>query len=124
MRHLVDHRKLGRTSSHRLALMRNLVSALFENGRIVTTLPKAKEARRFAERCITIGKKAIAATEPDKQLHYRRMAMQVLHNRESVKLLIEKGAPAYKERAGGYTRVLKAGFRLGDHGAKAIFELV
>ena len=78
MRHLVDHRKLGRTSSHRLALMRNLVSALFENGRIVTTLPKAKEARRFAERCITIGKKAIAATEPDKQLHYRRMAMHTI----------------------------------------------
>ena len=124
MKHLVDHRKLGRTSPHRLALMRNLVSALFENGRIVTTLPKAKEARRFAERCITIGKKAIAATEPEKKLHYRRMAMQVLHNPESVKLLIEKVAPAYKERAGGYTRVLKAGFRLGDNGAKAIFELV
>ena len=124
MRHLVDHRKLGRTSSHRLALMRNLVSALFENGRIVTTLPKAKEARRFAERCITIGKKAVAATEPDKKLHYRRMAMQVLHNAEAVKNLIEKVAPTYKERAGGYTRVLKAGFRLGDNGAKAIFELV
>lgn len=124
MRHLVDHRKLGRTSSHRLALMRNLVGALFENGRIVTTLPKAKEARRFAERCITIGKKAVAATEPDKKLHYRRMAMQVLHNPEAVKNLIEKVAPAYKERAGGYTRVLKAGFRLGDNGAKAIFELV
>jgi large subunit ribosomal protein L17 len=124
MRHKVDHRKLGRTSEHRLALMRNLVSALFENGRIVTTLPKAKEARRFAERCITIGKKAIAATEPAKQLHYRRLALQALHNRDAVKLLIEKVAPTYKERAGGYTRVLKAGYRLGDHGAKAIFELV
>jgi large subunit ribosomal protein L17 len=124
MRHLVDHRKLGRTSSHRLALMRNLVTALFENGRIVTTLPKAKEARRFAERCITIGKKALAATEPSKQLHYRRLALEALHNRDAVKLLIEKVAPTYKTRAGGYTRVLKAGFRLGDNGAKAIFELV
>jgi len=124
MRHLVDHRKLGRTSSHRLALMRNLVTALFENGRIVTTLPKAKEARRFAERCITIGKKALAATEPAKQLHYRRLALEALHSRDAVKLLIEKVAPTYKARAGGYTRVLKAGFRLGDHGAKAIFELV
>jgi large subunit ribosomal protein L17 len=124
MRHLVDHRKLGRTSEHRLALMRNLVCALLENGRITTTLPKAKEARRFAERCITIGKKAIAATEPAKQLHYRRQAMQVLHNRDAVKTLIEKVAPTYKERAGGYTRVLRAGYRLGDNGSVAIFELV
>jgi large subunit ribosomal protein L17 len=124
MKHKVDHRKLGRTSAHRLALMRNLVGALFESGRIVTTLPKAKEARRFAERCITIGKKALAETEPAKQLHYRRMALQALHNPLAVKLLIEKVAPAYKTRAGGYTRVLKAGFRLGDNGAKAIFELV
>lgn len=124
MRHKVDHRKLGRTSEHRQALMRNLVSALFENGRITTTLPKAKEARRFAERCITIGKKALAATEPAQQLHYRRLAMQALHNRDAVKLLIEKVAPTYKERAGGYTRVLKAGYRLGDNGAVAIFELV
>jgi large subunit ribosomal protein L17 len=124
MRHKVDHRKLGRTSEHRQALMRNLVAALFENGRITTTLPKAKEARRFAERVITIGKKAVAATEPAKQLHYRRLALQALHNRDAVKTLIEKIAPAYKERAGGYTRVLKAGYRLGDHGAVAIFELV
>lgn len=124
MRHKVDHRKLGRTSEHRLALMRNLVSALFENGSITTTLPKAKEARRFAERVITIGKKAVAATDPAKQLHYRRLALQALHNRDAVKTLIEKIAPAYKERAGGYTRVMRAGYRLGDHGAVAIFELV
>ena len=64
MRHRCDHRKLGRTSEHRQALMRNLVCSLIEHGRIVTTLPKAKEARRFAERCITIGKKAVAATDP------------------------------------------------------------
>jgi large subunit ribosomal protein L17 len=124
MRHRVDHRKLGRTSEHRLALLRNLVSALFENGRITTTLPKAKEARRFAERIITIGKKAVAASAPAQQLHYRRMAMQALHNRDAVKNLIEKVAPTYKERAGGYTRVLRAGHRLGDNGTIAIFELV
>ena len=124
MRHRVDHRKLGRTSSHRLALMRNLVCALFENGRITTTLPKAKEARRYAERCITIGKKAMAETEPAKQLHYRRLAMQALHSQVAVKTLIEKVAPTYKERAGGYTRVLRAGHRLGDHGTIAIFDLV
>ncbi len=124
MRHRVDHRKLGRTSEHRLALMRNLTCALFENGRITTTLPKAKEARRYAERCITIGKKAIAATTPEKQLHYRRQAMVALHNRDAVKALIEKVAPTYKERNGGYTRVLRAGTRLGDNGTIAIFELV
>ena len=124
MRHKVDHRKLGRTSEHRLALMRNLVSALFENGRIITTLPKAKEARRFAERVITIGKKALAATDPAQQLHYRRQALQALHSRDAVSNLIEKVAPTYKERAGGYTRVLHAGHRLGDNGARAVFELV
>ncbi len=124
MRHRVDHRKLGRTSSHRLALMRNLVCALLEHGRITTTLPKAKEARRYAERCITIGKKGLLETEPAKQLHYRRLAMQALHNKDAVKMLFEKVAPTYKERAGGYTRVLRAGHRLGDHGTIALFELV
>src|SRR3954467_15607946 len=98
MRHRVDHRKLGRTSSHRLALMRNLVCALFEHGRITTTLPKAKEARRFAERAITLGKKgliakaAVAGAKGEdeiaqgqaKVLHYRRQAMQLLHNKDAV----------------------------------------
>ena len=124
MRHKVDHRKLGRTSEHRLALMRNLVSSLFEHGRITTTVPKAKEARRFAEKVITIGKKALAATDPAQALHFRRQALGVLHSRDAVKRLIEKVAPTYKERKGGYTRVLRAGFRLGDNGAIAIFELV
>jgi large subunit ribosomal protein L17 len=104
--------------------MRNLTCALFENGRITTTLPKAKEARRYAEQCITIGKKAIAAKDPAQQLHFRRQAMIALHSREAVKTLIEKVAPTYKERAGGYTRVLRAGQRLGDNGTIAIFELV
>jgi large subunit ribosomal protein L17 len=124
MRHLVDHRKLGRTSEHRLALMRNMTCALLENGRITTTLPKAKEARRYAEKCITIGKKAISATTPAEKLHFRRQAMIALHNQDAVKTLIEKVAPTYKERTGGYTRVLRAGYRLGDNGAIAIFELV
>jgi large subunit ribosomal protein L17 len=124
MRHNVDHRKLGRTSKHRQALMRNLVCALFENGRIVTTIPKAKEARRFAERVITYGKKAIAAEDAAHKLHFRRLAQSALHNKAAVDLLIEKVAPNYKERNGGYTRVLRAGFRLGDNGEKALFELV
>ena len=124
MRHGNQGRKFNRTASHRKAMWGNMTAALIKHEQIKTTLPKAKEARRFAERCITIGKKALAETEPAKQLHYRRMAMQVLHNADAVKNLIEKVAPTYKERAGGYTRVLKAGFRLGDNGAKAIFELV
>jgi large subunit ribosomal protein L17 len=124
MRHKVDHRKLGRTSKHRLALMRNMVASLLEHGRITTTLPKAKEARRYAEKVITLGKKALAAAKPADALHYRRQALTALHSTSAVKLLIEKVAPLYKERKGGYTRVLKAGFRLGDNGSIAIFELV
>ena len=125
MRHLNDHRKLGRTSEHRIALMRNLVAALFEHGRVITTLPKAKEARRYAEKVITYGKKAIAAAEPSQALHFRRLALSAMgNNKEAVKALVETVAPKYKERTGGYTRVLRAGFRLGDNGTKALFELV
>ena len=124
MRHRVDHRKLGRTSSHRLAMLRNMVASLFEHGRITTTVPKAKEARRYAEKVITIGKRAVAANEPARKLHYSRMALRELHSRDAVKMLIEKVAPTYKDRAGGYTRILRAGHRLGDNGSIAIFELV
>jgi large subunit ribosomal protein L17 len=125
MRHLTDHRKLGRTSEHRIALMRNLTAALFEHGRIITTVPKAKEARRYAEKVITYGKKALTATDPAKALHYRRLALSALgNNAVAVKALIADVAPKYKDRQGGYTRILRAGFRLGDHGAKALFELV
>ncbi len=125
MRHLTDHRKLGRTSEHRIALMRNLVAALFEHGRVITTLPKAKEARRYAERVITFGKKAVAATDPAQALHFRRLALSALGNNTiAVKTLVESVAPKYLERKGGYTRVLRAGFRLGDNGTKALFELV
>ncbi len=125
MRHQNDHRKLGRTSEHRIALMRNLVAALFEHGRVITTLPKAKEARRYAERCITYGKKALEATDAAQSLHFRRLALSALgNNKDAVKALVETVAPKYKERKGGYTRVLRAGFRLGDNGTKALFELV
>lgn len=124
MRHACDHRKLSRTSKHRLALMRNMVISLIEHGRIVTTVPKAKEARRYAERVITYGKKSLTATEPALKLHYRRLAMTALHNKDAVDQLLEKVAPQYKDRLGGYTRIMRAGFRLGDNGTKAIFELV
>ena len=124
MRHRNDHRKLNRTSEHRIAMLRNMVSSLFEHGRITTTVPKAKEARRYAEKCITYGKKAIAADTPAKKLHFQRLALSALNNRDAVKNLIEKVAPQYKDRQGGYTRVLRAGFRFGDRSPIAIFELV
>ena len=101
MRHRVDHRKLGRTSKHRLALMRNMVASLLEHGRITTTLPKAKEARRYAEKVITLGKKALArdrpgagGDRPGQALHYRRQALSALHSTAAVKQLIEKVAPS------------------------------
>jgi len=124
MRHLLDHRKLGRTSSHRLATLRSLVHALIEHGRVQTSVPKAKEARRLAERCITLAKKAAAASDGAKKLHYQRLAMQALHHRGAVTKLFGEIAPLYKERAGGYTRILKAGYRLGDRSPMALFELV
>jgi large subunit ribosomal protein L17 len=123
-RHLNDHRKLNRTSEHRQAMLRNMVCSLIEHGRVVTTIPKAKEARRYAEKCITIGKKAAAATDAAVKLRYARQAMAALHDRSAVKKLIDEVAPTYKDRKGGYTRVLHAGFRLGDRSPKAIFELV
>jgi len=124
MRHLVANRKLGRTSAHRLAMLRNLVSSLIEHGRVTTSLPKAKEARRFAEHCITLAKKANASSDPAKKLHYSRLAMQELHDLKAVKKLVAEVGPKYKDRVGGYTRIMKAGFRLGDRSPIAIFELV
>ena len=124
MRHLVDHRKLGRTSEHRLAMLRNMVASLIEHGRITTSLPKAKEARRLAEACITLGKKAVAATEPAKKLHYQRQLMQKLHDLPATKKLVAEVAPKYKDRQGGYTRIIKAGFRYGDNEPMAVIEFV
>ncbi len=124
MRHRVDHRKLGRTSEHRASLLRNLVASLFEHGRIQTSVPKAKEARRLAERCITIAKKGNAASDPAQKLHFQRLAISVLHNRDAVKRLFADVAPKYNDRAGGYTRIYKAGYRLGDRSPIALFELV
>lgn len=124
MRHRVDHRKLGRTSEHRASLLRNLVVSLVEHGRIQTSVPKAKEARRLAEKCITIAKKANAASDPAQKLHYQRLAMKELHNVAAVKKLVAEVAPKYADRKGGYTRIYKAGFRLGDRSPIALFELV
>jgi len=126
MRHRVDHRKLNVTSKHRIAMLRNLACALFEHGRITTTLPKAKEARRFAERCITMAKHAAAAPadKPEVKLRFQRQVASELNNRFAAEKLVSEIAPKYATRQGGYTRILKAGYRLGDRSPKAIFELV
>jgi large subunit ribosomal protein L17 len=116
MRHRRDHRKLSRTASHRKALLRNLCTALFMHERIETTLAKAKEARRLAERLITFAKR--------NNLHSRRLCAAVLYEPEAVQRLFDVVAPLYATREGGYTRILKTRIRLGDAGQMAILELV
>ena len=116
MRHRNYGRKLGRNTEHRRALLRNLVTSLIIDERIETTLPKAKEARVAAEHMITLGKRG--------DLHARRQAVAELRDLSSVKRLFDTIGPRYKDRAGGYTRVLKAGFRLGDNAPVAVIEFV
>lgn len=116
MRHNRDHRRLGRKAEHRHALLRNLVTALFQYERIETTLAKAKEARRLAERMITFGKKGDLAA----RRHVARFVMKP----EIVGKLFDTIAPWYTTRQGGYTRILKIGRRLGDAGEVAYLELV
>jgi large subunit ribosomal protein L17 len=116
MRHRKDHRKLSRTASHRRALLRNLVTALFQYERIETTVAKAKEARRLAERLITFAKRGDLAAR-------RHVARFVMRPEVTIKLFATI-APWYAERNGGYTRILRIGPRLGDAGETAYLELV
>jgi large subunit ribosomal protein L17 len=117
MRHNVDGRKLGRTAAHRRALYRNLVISLIQHERIKTTTPKAKEARRLAERLITFAKRG--------DLSARRHAARILHDKAAVKKLFDEIGPRYAERAGGYTRVVKFGKpRRGDSAEMALLEFV
>ena len=116
MRHGMSGRKLNRTSSHRKAMFSNLVVSLLEHEQITTTLPKAKEMRRIAEKMITLGKRG--------DLHARRQALSILRNKEIVGKLFSGLADRYKDRKGGYTRVLKSGNRYGDMAPMAVVELV
>lgn len=125
MRHLKAGRILGRNASHRLALFRNLTRALFEHGRIVTTVAKAKEARKFVERLITIAKRGLQADSPAKTLHARRLALQLLPDKTTIRKLFNEIAPRFLDRPGGYTRVIKRHERrLGDAGETAFLELL
>jgi large subunit ribosomal protein L17 len=116
MRHRKAGRKLNRTATHRSSLFANMVSALIKHEQIVTTLPKAKELRRVAERLISFAKRG--------DLHARRQAFARIRDEEMVAKLFETLGPRYADRPGGYTRVLKAGFRHGDSAPMAVIELV
>jgi large subunit ribosomal protein L17 len=116
MRHRLEGRKFGREADARRLMMRNLVKSMVEHGQINTTLAKAKEMRRFVERLITYGKKDT--------VHSRRLAYSVLGERDLVKKLFDEIAPVFTDRNGGYTRVLKAGFRKGDNAPMAIIQFV
>jgi large subunit ribosomal protein L17 len=125
MRHNVGHRKLGRITEHRLALLRNQATALLRHEHIETTLPKAKELRPFVERLITIAKRGVAPGSAwAKTLNARRLVLKDLQDRDVVAKLFESLAPRYAERPGGYTRILKTGFRRGDGADTALMELV
>ena len=116
MRHRLGLRKLNRTSSHRLAMLRNMTNSLLKHEAITTTLPKAKELRRVVEPMITLGKIATVAN--------RRMAFNRLRDRDVVTKLFNELGPRYAKRNGGYLRILKYGFRQGDNAPMALVELM
>ncbi len=122
MKHRIKQRKLNRTTSHRKAMLANMAASLIKHEQIVTTLPKAKELKPYVEKLITLGKQA--AANPDKALAKRRKAIATMRDVEQVKKLFDVIAERYEDRPGGYTRVLKAGFRYGDAAPMAVIELV
>ena len=125
MRHRVAHRKLGRVTEHRIAMLRNQASALLKYEHLTTTVPKAKELRPFVERLITIAKRGVAGGEKNGHaLTARRLVMQDLQDREVVTKLFDTLAPRFASRPGGYTRLLRIGFRRGDSAEVAQVELV
>jgi large subunit ribosomal protein L17 len=126
MRHRVAHRKLGRVTEHRIALLRNQATALLRYEHLTTTVPKAKELRPFVERLITIAKRGLAGGETanGRVLTARRLVMQDLQDREVVTKLFDTIAPRFAARPGGYTRLLRIGYRRGDSAEVAQVELV
>ena len=116
MRHGKVHRKLNKKPAHRRAMFANMCASLIKHEQIVTTLPKAKELRPIVEKLVTLGKKG--------DLHARRQAISEIRDVAMVKKLFEVLAPRYKERHGGYTRIMKAGFRYGDNAPRAVIEFV
>jgi large subunit ribosomal protein L17 len=125
MRHRVAHRKLGRVTEHRIALLRNQATALLRHEHIVTTVPKAKELRPFVERLITVAKRGLAGPDTNgRVLTARRVVMQDLQDRDVVTKLFDTIAPRFAARPGGYTRLMRVGFRKGDSAEVAQVELI
>lgn len=133
MRHRKSGRRLGRNSSHRNAMMRNMVTSLLEHGHIRTTDTRAKEVRRWAEKLITLGKKALRSSFPadisdeeyqQRRLHLHRQVLKVVRKKSVASTVLGELAERYEERSGGYTRILKLGFRRGDNSPLSILELV
>ncbi len=116
MRHRKSGKRLGRNTSHRTAMMRNMVTSFFDTEKITTTDARAKELRKMAEKLITIASRG--------DLHSRRLVLQVVRDKKTVDKLFETIAPRYAERPGGYTRIIKLGHRAGDNAALSIIELV
>jgi large subunit ribosomal protein L17 len=125
MRHRVGHRKLGRVTEHRIAMLRNQAEALIRHEHIETTVPKAKELRPFVERIITIAKRGIAGGDANvRALNARRTVLRDIPNRDVVSKLFDTIAPRFETRPGGYTRILRVGHRRGDSADVARIELV
>ncbi len=125
MRHRVAYRKLGRVTEHRIAMLRNQATTLITKGRIQTTVARAKELRPFTERLITIAKRSLAkGTEGVHAVNARRAVAQDIVNKDAVRVLFETVAPRYADRNGGYTRLLRLGFRRGDAAETAMVELI
>src|SRR5581483_4921268 len=124
MRHRVAHRKLGRVTEHRIAMLRNQATALLRYEHLTTTMPRAKELRPFVERLITIAKRGVAGGGNGHALHARRLVLHDLQDREVVTKLFDTLAPRFAARPGGYTRLLRLGYRKGDSAEVAQIELV
>ena len=124
MRHRVAHRKLGRVTEHRIAMLRNQATALLKYEHLTTTVPRAKELRPFVERLITVAKRGVASGANGHALTARRQVMQDLQDREVVTKLFDTIAPRFASRPGGYTRLLRLGYRRGDSAEIAQVELV
>ena len=116
MRHHIAGRKLNRTTAHRQSMLGNMVVSLIRHERITTTHPKAKEVRRLAEKVITLGKR--------NNLHSRRLAFRIVKDETIVKKVFDELGPLFAQRPGGYTRILKVGFRHGDNAPMSVLELV
>jgi len=124
MRHRVAHRKLGRVTEHRIAMLRNQALDLLRHERIHTTVPRAKELRPFVERLISVAKRSAGSAGNGRALSARRLVLRDLHDTDVVKKLFDTLAPRYASRPGGYTRVLRLGHRRGDNAEVAQIELV